>query len=90
MEVRSRARASPRTSRSPAAAGGAPCTPSQTLAPPEPGKPAAPRTPGKPARQLTDDEIFHFVAKDPGMFFEEDFYRDLRFDRAIDREPEIG
>jgi len=55
---------------------------------PEPEQPAAPGTARKPVRQLTWDEISYFVARDVD-FFDEDFYRDLEFDRAIDREPEL-
>ena len=56
---------------------------------PEPGKSAAPRTSGTTVRHLTWDEISYFVARDPDKFGEEDFYRDLEFDRVIDREPEL-
>jgi hypothetical protein len=56
---------------------------------PEPRKPSAPRTSGKTARQLTDEEIFSLVRRDPDNFLEEDFWRDVvLFDRAIDHEPE--
>lgn len=55
---------------------------------PEPEKPAAPGT-GRPVRCLTPEEISYFLAMDTDRFFEEDFYRDLEFDRAIDREPEL-
>jgi hypothetical protein len=56
---------------------------------PEPAKPAAPRAPGEPTRQLTQEHISYFLARDPDKFLEEDFYRDLEFDMAIDREPEL-
>ena len=56
---------------------------------PEPEKPATPPSARRPVRHLTDDEIFYFVARDPDKFFEEDFYRWVEWDRAIDREPEL-
>lgn len=56
---------------------------------PEPEKPAAPGT-GRPVRCLTPEEISYFLAMDTDRFFDEDFYRDLEFYRAIDREPEPG
>ncbi len=55
----------------------------------EPEKPATPRTDPRIARQLTWDEIKYFIDHDPGEYFDEDFYRWMRFDMAIDLEPEI-
>jgi hypothetical protein len=56
---------------------------------PEPEKPATPKTDARIVRQLTWDEIKYFIDHDPDKFFDEDFYRDLQFDRAIDLDPEI-
>jgi hypothetical protein len=56
---------------------------------PEPEKPAVPQTDPRIARQLTWDEIMYFIDHDGDKFFDEDFYRFLRFDRAIEIEPEI-
>jgi len=56
---------------------------------PEPEKPTAAGTARRPVRQLTWDEITYFVESDLGKFLDEDFYRDLEFDRAIDLEPEL-
>jgi hypothetical protein len=56
---------------------------------PEPEKPATPKSDARIVRQLTWDEIMYFIDHDLDRFFEEDFYRWLRFDRAIDLEPEI-
>ncbi len=56
---------------------------------PEPEKPATPKTDARIARQLTWNEIQYFIDHDPDMFFDEDLYWDIQFDRAIDREPEI-
>ena len=56
---------------------------------PEPEKPATPKSDPRIVRQLTWDEIRYFIDHDPDKFFEEDFYRDMQFDKAIDLEPEI-
>jgi hypothetical protein len=56
---------------------------------PEPEKPATSKTDPRIVRQLTWDEIQYFIDHDMGKFFEEDFYRDMEFDRAIEAEPEI-
>lgn len=56
---------------------------------PEPEKPAIPKTDPRIARQLTWDEIMYFIDHDGDKFSDEDFYRQVQFDRAIDFEPEI-
>ncbi len=66
---------------------GTPCISSAPA--PEPEKPATPKTDARIARQLTWDEIKYFIDHDGDKFFDEDFYREMRFDRAIDLEPEI-
>lgn len=55
---------------------------------PEPEK-AAPKTDRRIVRHLTWDEIMYFIDHDGDKFFEEDFYRFVQWDRAIDAEPEI-
>lgn len=47
------------------------------------------KTDARIARQLTWDEIKYIIDHDMDKFFEEDFYRDMQFDRTIDLEPEI-
>ena len=62
---------------------------------PDPKDPYAPGT-TRPGRPLTQEEIFvsvpgdpDFLPGDPDQFFEEDFFRFVEWDQAIDREPEI-
>jgi hypothetical protein len=56
---------------------------------PEPEKPATPKADPRITRQLTWDQIMYIVHHDLDQFFEEDFYRHLEFERAIEIEPEI-
>jgi hypothetical protein len=45
---------------------------------------------GEHPLSLTWEEIHYFVRHDPDQFFDpEELWRDVEFDRAIDREPEI-
>lgn len=55
----------------------------------QPLAPVIPSSAVTSARQRARSAVSRPLPLARPVFFEEDFYRDLRFDRAIDREPEI-